>query len=585
MKSRTSLLGGAALGALLGLAIASTAGAAVHHHRKVVAAADSSVKDDVAALKAEVQALEAWKDQQAAERTQTQQQVQQLQAQLADANARADHAEQVAQAQIQTIPGVVDAEVAKARPKSDKIYYKGVTLTLGGFAAAEAVYRTRNDVADIGSNYSKIPYGNSVLAHADEFHATGRQSRISFLAQGDVNPDVQAGFYGEFDFLAAPQTANSNESNSYSPRIRNLYGTVDWKDEGWHVLAGQNWSLVTMNGKGVSPRNEVIPPTIEAQYVPGFVWARQPQLRIAKDFDDRQIWVAASLENAQTTIGSPATGVGTTLGGITVANNAAGIAEFNSANNYSFNRVPDAVGKVAYEPDIGGARPVHAELFGLVSQYYDRVSVAAGSQATLAGLAAGNFTDTSYGGGVGGGVTWTVVPSVLDVQASALTGWGIGRYGAGQLPDVVVGPTGKLEPIRETMAMGGVTWHATKQLDLYVFGGGEFEDSQASSPLVAGTRLNLGYGNNQATLGNCFVELGSCSPNTQSVDQVTVGLWDKVWTGSFGQVRVGLQYAHTDLRAFSGIAGANTAGLSPTATVKPTTSDDMVFTSFRYYPF
>jgi hypothetical protein len=585
MKSRTSLLGGAALGALLGLAVTSTADAAVHHHRKVVAAADSSVKDDVAALKAEVQALEAWKDQQAAERAQTQQQVQQLQAQLADANARADHAEQMAQAQIQTIPGVVDAEVAKARPKTDKLYYKGVTLTLGGFAAAETVYRTKNDVADIGSNYSKIPYGNSVLAHTDEFHATGRQSRVSFLAQGDVNPDVQAGFYGEFDFLGAAQTANSNESNSYNLRIRNVYGTVDFKEEGWHVLAGQNWSLVTMNGKGISPRNEIIPPTIEAQYVPGFVWARQPQIRIAKDFDDHQIWLAGSIENPQTTFASPASGVTTTLGGITVNNNAGGIGLYNSANNYSFNRMPDLVGKVAYEPDLGGSRPLHAELFGVLRQYYDRISVAPGSQATLAGVVPGNTTDNSWGGGVGGGVTWSVVPSVLDLQASAMTGWGVGRYGSAQLPDVIIGPTGKLLPIRETMAMGGATWHATPALDLYVFGGGEFDDSVASNPLVAGTRAHFGYGNDEATLGNCFVELGSCTPNTQSVDQVTVGFWDKVWNGSFGQVRVGVQYSHTDLRAFSGVAGTNTAGLNPTATVKPTTSDDMVFTSFRYYPF
>ena len=50
-------------------------------------------------------------------------------------------------------------------------------------------------------------------------------------------------------------------------------------------------------------------------------------------------------------------------------------------------------------------------------------------------------------------------------------------------------------------------------------------------------------------------------------------------------MRFGVQYSHTDLKAFSGLAGANTAGFSPTASVRPNTSDDMVFTSFRYYPF
>jgi len=50
-------------------------------------------------------------------------------------------------------------------------------------------------------------------------------------------------------------------------------------------------------------------------------------------------------------------------------------------------------------------------------------------------------------------------------------------------------------------------------------------------------------------------------------------------------VRVGIQYSHTDLYAFPGVAGANTAGFPTTAGVQPKTSDDMVFTSFRYYPF
>ena len=106
-----------------------------------------------------------------------------------------------------------------------------------------------------------------------------------------------------------------------------------------------------------------------------------------------------------------------------------------------------------------------------------------------------------------------------------------------------------------------------------------------ANPILGATTLHLGLGSPFATLGNCFVELGSCSPDTQSVEQITVGFWDKIWTGSFGQVRFGIQYSHTDLRSFPGLAGTNTAGFSPTATVRPTTSDDMVFTSFRYYPF
>jgi hypothetical protein len=604
MTIRTSLLGGAALGALLAFAVAPAGFAATaNHHRHprvVVVHDDAAVKGEVDELKAEVDALKAQEEQQAQAAAQTQAQMQQMQGQLQAANARADQAEAQVQAQIQTIPGVVDQDVTAHTPKTDKIYYKGITLTLGGFAAAESVYRTRNNVSDIGSNYSKIPYHNSELAHTDELRFTGRQSRVSFLAQGAINPNLMASFYGEFDFLAAPTTANSNESNSFSPRIRHVYGALDWNDTGWHFLFGQNWSLVTMNNKGITQRNEVIPATIEAQYVPGFVWARQPQLRVTHDFDDKQGWIALSVENPQTTFASAATGTSTTYGGVIANTAGAGIGLLSSVNNFSFNHFPDVVGKVAFEPLIDGKQPLHLELFGLVRDFYDRVNIAAASQANAAGLATGNYSPNSWGGGVGGGATWAAVPGLLDVQGSALTGRGIGRYGSGQLPDVIVGPGGNLRPIDETMFLFGGTVHATKELDLYAYGGEEFQGAVASNPVVGPTTLHLGYGNPFASLGNCFVELpgnnpaavggtaaasNNCSPDTKSISQVTVGVWDKLYTGSFGQVRVGIQYSHTELRAFPGLAGTNNDGLAPGSTVRPSTSDDMVFTSFRYYPF
>src|SRR6202008_888165 len=145
-----------------------------------------------------------------------------------------------------------------------------------------------------------------------------------------------------------------NESNSYNPRIRNLYGTMDWDYSGWHLLVGQNWSLLTLNSKGISPRNEVPPPSIDAQYVPGFAWARQPQVRIVKDFADKQYWLALSLGNPQATFSGTAghqrpTGVTVTnpVTGNTTINGAPAVggafSGFNSVNTTSLNRVPDVI--------------------------------------------------------------------------------------------------------------------------------------------------------------------------------------------------------------------------------------------------
>src|ERR1700723_2215288 len=112
--------------------------------------------------------------------------------------------------------------------------------------------------------------------------------------------DNPLGFLREIGFLGAAQAANLNETNSYTPRIRPLYSQVDWNSIGLHLLAGQSWSLVTMQGQGITPRAEDIPLTIDAQYVPGFSFTRQPQIRLTEEFD-QTFWLALSLENRETT--------------------------------------------------------------------------------------------------------------------------------------------------------------------------------------------------------------------------------------------------------------------------------------------
>jgi hypothetical protein len=564
MQRKFTLLGGVAFGAMIALGAGAQASAKVVHHHHM--AATQGGVDKVAALTDEVETLERRLEAESQAREQLQGQVQAAQSQAAAAQADAQAAHGELAAQIQTIPGEVRTEIAAEKLKDGKTHYKGVALAVGGFAAAESVYRSRNEEADIGSSFAKIPFANNPLAHTSEFRGTARQSRLSLLAEGDISPDTHAAFYTEMDFLAGPQTANSNESNSFSPRIRNVYGTLDMGH--FHLLAGQNWSLTTMNSKGITPRNEVPPPTIEAQYVEGFVWARQPQLRITGDFDNKQLWAAVSVENPQSTFGSAATGTtGTSVSGLTVTTGAASTSQFDSANTLSLNHIPDVVGKVAFEPDFGGSRPLHMEAFGIYRSFTDRVNVTA---ANSLGLPVGVSNRNTDGGGFGGGVSWTVVPKLLDIQGSAMTGRGIGRYGSGQLPDTIVAPDGSLKALQETMFLVGGTLHATPALDFYVFGGEEFD--KASQTTIGAN--HYGYGSPFANLTGCFVEGGACTVDLKSEWQLTAGLWDKIYQGSFGSVRVGLQYSYTELTGFAGSTGP-----------APKTNDNMIFTSFRYYPF
>ena len=429
MTIKTSLMRSAAFGVMIAIAAGAAAQAKTveHHHKKVVTRHTVThtvvhQESEVSQLRTELHALQARLDAQAAAQAETQgqvaaaqEQIQTAQAQDADASA----------AILQSIPVQVAAAVDAAKPKTDKLYYKGVSITLGGFLEAASVYRSRTLGADIASPFNSIPFASTKTGHDSELKLTEHQSRVSALVQGNVNSNTVLSMYGEFDFQGGPQTANYNQSNSFTPRVRHLYATVDLNDSGWHFLGGQTWSLVTMNSQGITPRNEITPPQIDAQYMPGFIWARQSQFRVTKEFLDHSLWLAVSVENPQTTytgtvpagvtsliantgpgLYTGATGAATSVAaGGTAASNTDATATVPVVATSSLNHIPDVVVKAAYELPLYG-RKMHLEAFGIGRAFTDQVN---GSE------------DTVYGGGFGGGFLLPVLPGLFDVQGSGIT--------------------------------------------------------------------------------------------------------------------------------------------------------------------
>jgi hypothetical protein len=97
----------------------------------------------------------------------------------------------------------------------------GIDLTVGGYIEAASIYRTRNETADISSNFNTaIPFPNSPNYHLSELRFSAHQTRLSLLGQGKVDPDTALAGYVETDFQSAPADSNSIESNSYTPRPR-----------------------------------------------------------------------------------------------------------------------------------------------------------------------------------------------------------------------------------------------------------------------------------------------------------------------------------------------------------------------------
>ena len=423
-----------------------------------------------------------------------------------------------------------------------------VCFTPGGFVELAGIFRNRNLVSDVATNFSAIPFRNSLLSRENEFRFTSRQSRLSGLFAAKIDPSLRVAGYLELDFLGVGVASNSRESNSYVPRIRQVFAQVDDSDTGWHVLAGQAWSLITTNTAGITPLKEQVPRTIDAQYVPGFNWTRNPQIRVVKDLTPG-VWAGLSLESPQSVLpGSPFTAPN----GVTVNYNNPGNSGglLNSSTTYSNNSAPDIAAKLAFEPGFG-----HLEMKGLARFFNDRT------------IGRSN-TETGYG--IGAAATLPLFDERLDFQVSGLAGTGIGRYGSVQLPDFALRADGSIAPIPMFQLLTGIVGHVQPGTDVYVYAGWERAFS-------AGAPSTAGYGSPTLVVSGCNIEGAAgatCMAETRDIRHITGGFWHDLYKGAYGRLATGAQLSYTERNAFQGTFG-----------IAPSTHAIVGLASLRYYPF
>jgi FKBP-type peptidyl-prolyl cis-trans isomerase len=465
------------------------------------------------------------------------------------------------------------------------IHYKGITITPGGFLAAESVYRNRALGSDINTPFNSVSMPGSGQNAISEFFGSGRQSRISMLAEGKLSDIKMSGYY-EADFLSAGVTSNNNQSNSYTLRQRQVWGQAAF-NSGWTFTGGQMWSLVTETKKGVDNRSEALPMTIDPAYTVGFSWARQYGLRLAKNFNNR-FWLAASLENPQTIFAASGNASNFAFGSAGV-----GGGLYNLNANYSFNAMPDIIVKAAFEPGFG-----HYEVFGIFSRFRDRVYPCEEVSATTTGCGTtptvstlGAYNASKNGGGLGGNARFTIAKHV-DFGLHALYGNGVGRYGASGLPDATVNPDGTLAPLRSYQGLVTLEYHAPR-IDVYLNGGEEYVKRRYQLDPVS--NKEVGYGSPTFVDSGCYAEtlpsagsgygfgaVGNCSGQTQSTIEGTFGFWIKLHSGPKGRLQFGPQYSYLVRNAWAGTF-ALAAGTTPATYVGPHGIDNMFMTSFRYY--
>lgn len=560
----------------------------------IASAADiQALKDGLAAQQQQIQRL--------------QQQLQQLQqngqqTQAASANAANKAAAAQAQAGQQQQPvaelkgGIADLKTsADASPQETlqgvnselegplTIRFKGVSITPGGFVAAESVRRSEALGADVTTPFNSLPLPGASQSKESEFFGSARQSRptIYFLAP---MKKVELSSYISGDFLSAGVTSTATQTNSYTFRLRQAWAQAKFNN-GWSILGGQMWSLVTENKTGIRPSddagktNDARPATIDAGYNVGFSFARQYGIRLTKDVGDK-VWFAIAMENAEATLTTHNNANNFLLGEVGDGKS------YNSLANYSFNPSPDIIAKVAFDPGFG-----HYEVFGLFDRFTDRVfpcgeitnptKTLCGGSTTPGVNALGAYSASKNGGGFGANARWNFYHKHVVFGLHGFGGSGVGRYGAGQLPDLAIQANGTVNLIRGYQGLSTIEWHGTK-LDAYLYGGAEYASRTAQIDPLSGKEV--GYGAPLFVNSGCATEtlptvntgftpsaLTNCTGDTRALIEGTGGFWYRFYNGPKGKFQFGTQYSYVTRNTWSGVGG------------EPHGIDGMVFTSLRYY--
>jgi TolA-binding protein len=605
MKMNLKALAGIALAsAVAGQAYAADAPAAkkpIRHHARTHHTARPSLQSEIEQLRqsmatqqSQIQSLQQQLTARDAQVQQAQQQSQMAAAQAQQQTQAAAAAQQAAAQNTQTVNSLQSAvsdlqtktvtiaatqkKTLKAIEHPDDIHYKGTTISpKGSFIEFATVNRTRATGSGINTPFTSIPYTASDAGQLSEFEASARQSRIALTVHGNAGSTKLAAHY-EMDWLSAGVTSNNNQSNSYTLRVRQLWAQAGFHD-GLTLTAGQQWSLATENQHAIDNDTETLPPTIDPQYSVGFVWLRQPSIRLTYKLSP-MITFGASAEAEQTlTPSCSATGTSACAVNYLEGQSGTGGGLYNSTTTYSYNLAPALLAKIAFDPKMG-----HFELFGIERNFRDRVypnvNPATGKviDATLAS-GSGAYNDSTIGGAIGASGRIHTYNNRLEFALKGMYGDGTGRYASSQLSDTTVQPDGQLALLHNFAAYSEVDIKVTRRWTPYLLYGTEYVGHDVFSTATGAS----GYGLHTLATSGCGTELastgaytptnaGSCSVNNKDMREATLGWWYNFYDGPGGRLREGFQYSWFERNTYTGLNN-----------ITPTAIDNVFETSLRYY--
>jgi hypothetical protein len=427
-----------------------------------------------------------------------------------------------------------------APPSPLSISLGNTTLTPLGFVDATFFLRSTAVGSGIGTNFGGIPLNNVANGHLSETNFTAQNSRLGFRVDSNFMGWKVLG-YLEGDFLFN-NNANSFEisSNSAGFRLRNYF--VDVNNGPFEILAGQDWTFMTPNRKGLSPLPSDIFYTqnMDTNYQLGLIWARQPGFRfIAHPSENVAFGVA--LENPQQYIGG-----GNGEGAVVIPSFLASQSQFTNQFQFSEslaagssitqvpNMMPDIIVKAAFDGHPGD-RTMHVEAAGLVRGYKNYIPSTAAFTANPHVLT-GSHTAFGYGAELNSNLE---LFKNFRLVENAYISDGAGRYIFGMAPDFMIRPDGSMGLVRSASTVDGFEYQVRPNTLLGAYYGGvyigrnvTFDPDAPNSTLASPVYAGYGF-------------KGSPSSQNRSIQELTFDWVQTLWkNNNYGALSLINQYSY-----------------------------------------
>jgi hypothetical protein len=394
-----------------------------------------------------------------------------------------------------------------------QIHVGDATITPVGFMDITNTFRSTNAGTSLQTNFGSFPYNNVPQGRLTEDKWSAENSRVGFRVDAKVHGANVLGYF-ESDFVGgAGNGANNTQvsSNSFLLRIRQYY--VDVRKDFWEVLAGQAWSLLLPNRRGMSPlpADLFYTQVVDVNYTNGLFWGRIPGVRFI-GHPNKHVAFGLALENSTQYFGGSGGGGIPTLP--TLLSTAYNVEVDNGVNNDRSipNVHPDIIAKFTVDPssrfhfEMGGVEST-VKLFNPNTQQF--------------------FTKA------GGGATLTLNGELFKGFRAITANYyndGTGRYIFGAAPNFIVRADGSPSLLHSMSTVSG--FEATiKNFAPYIYYGGVYINRNTAID-TNGKLIGYGY-------------TGSGNGQNRSIQEITGGWTHTIWRdGKYGALQWMFEYAY-----------------------------------------